>query len=77
MEVIDPESSGLTNEVSGRLSFFTRGDNAPKDDSSASALPTPNKVGALAPYSYVSIPRPMSSVFSSVAAMNALGRDLP
>ena len=44
MEIIDPESSGLTNEVSGRLSFFTRDEHEHKDDSSASALPTPNKV---------------------------------
>lgn len=44
MEIIDPESSGLTNEVSGRLSFFTRDEHEHKDDSSASALPTPSKV---------------------------------
>jgi hypothetical protein len=50
MEVIDPESSGLTNEVSGRLSFFTRDDHRLKDDSCASALPTPNKVRALRPH---------------------------
>ena len=61
MEVIDPESSGtsgLTNEVSGRLSFFARDDRGPKDDSSASALPTPNKVRAAAPARALSGPLP-------------------
>jgi hypothetical protein len=57
MEVIDPESSGLTNEVSGRLSFFTRDDHRPKDDSCASALPTPNKVRALRPHARALGPR--------------------
>jgi len=45
MEVIDPESSGLTNDVSGRLSFFTKGDDqGPKNEECASALATPSKV---------------------------------
>jgi len=45
MEVIDPESSGLTNEVCGRLSFFTKGDDpGPKNEECASALATPSKV---------------------------------
>ena len=42
--MMDPEmsaSTGLTNDVCGRLSLFTRG---PQPDETASALPTPSKV---------------------------------
>ena len=46
MEAIEPESSGLTNLVSGRLSFFSKGEQAPADAADVSALPTPNKVRA-------------------------------